>query len=92
MGYCLFELSNALDISELGLRPDCIVVAASSQSTKNVSTLLLPTNFDQPSWRLGEEPDAGKKDKQKDNLESDGESPADGGFAVIDKGQSTVAY
>ena len=89
MVYRPFHLCNALDIPKLSLGADSIVTITPSKTAKDVARFLLTAYFDQPTWRLGKEPDRSEQEKQEDDLERNGKTPAECGFAAIDKGQST---
>lgn len=85
-----FHLRNALNISEFGLRANDILVAAPAQSTENIPRFLLATDLDKPSGRLGKEPHDREEQNEEYDLEGDGESPAEGGIAVVDEGKATA--
>lgn len=90
MGDRLLQFRDALDISELCLRANRVFAGTSTKTSKNISRFFLPTYFDQPSRRLGEEPDSREEHKQEDDLEGDRKSPAEGRSAAVDERQATV--
>lgn len=90
VGHGFLELGHAQDVTEFSLRTDSVLVAGSAQPAEDISGFLFAADFDQPSGRLGEEPYRNEQDDQKDDLEGDGESPAEGGCAVVDEGESTA--
>jgi hypothetical protein len=53
-------LRDAKNILKLGLGPDGIFAAAATQPTQNIPSLLLPTDFNQPTWGFREEPNGGE--------------------------------
>lgn len=59
------HLDDALDILKLGFRSNSIFTRATTQATKDVPCFLFSVGFDEPSGRLGAEPDDGEEDKQE---------------------------
>ena len=86
----LFHLSNAQDILELGFGADEVLSAGSTQTLQDVSSLVLPTNFDQPSRRFREEPHSSEENDQKDNLECNWEPPSESRLSVVNERQTTA--
>lgn len=86
MVHRLLHLGDALDVPEFGLGPHDVLVTAPAQSTENVPRLLLATDLDEPSRRLGEEPNDDEEQDQEDDLEGDRESPSEGGLSAVDEG------
>lgn len=86
----LLHLGNALDILELGFGADPIFWAAATQTLQNVSCFLLAADLDQPTGGLGEEPDGDEENQKEDDLEGDGETPAEGGFTAVDEGEAAI--
>lgn len=82
----ILHLHDALNILELSLSADRILARASAQTPEDIPCFLFAVCFDEPAGRFGEEPDGGEEDDEEDELECDGESPAEGGFAAVDEG------
>lgn len=59
-----------------------------AQPTEDVARLGVAPLLDQPAGRLGESPDEGKEEEEEDDLKPDREAPAEGGAAVVDKGEA----
>lgn len=85
MDHGLFHLGDVLNILELCFRSHTILRAVSAQALQDIPSFFLPSDLDQPSRRLGEEPDSGEKNQQEDNLEGDGESPTESRLAAVNE-------
>lgn len=88
----MLKLDNVLDVLELGLSPPCIFAVLAAETTKNVAGFFVSANLDEPARGLGEEPDDAKEDKERNDLEGDGESPSDSRIAAIDEREATAVY
>lgn len=86
MSNSILHLHDALNVLELSLSADRILARASAQTAEDIPCFLFAVCFDEPTGRFGEEPDSGEEDDEEDELECDGEAPAEGGFAAIDEG------
>ena len=60
------------DILKLSLSE---TITFATESTENESAFLLAADFDQPTGRLGHCPDNDGKNDEREDLESDGETP-----------------
>lgn len=81
-------LDDVLDILVFRLSPRGILALAATQSSKNVVRFLVSAHFGQPARALGKEPADAEKYQQRDDLEGDGKSPADGRVSVVDKAEA----
>ena len=72
-----FELSDVANILELGLGLAGIFAGLTSKPTKNVASLLLSANLNEPTGRLREEPADGEEEQQGSDLKCDGEPPGE---------------
>ena len=75
-----FDLGH-LDIGLLG-----IGTVFTSESPKDVSSLIFATDLDQPTRGFGEEPNSREKDDQREDLEGNREPPPDGRGSTVDEG------
>lgn len=79
---------NVLDILELRLGPNSIISLAATQAAEDVACFLVSSSFCQPTRALWEEPADAEQHQQRNDLEGDRESPADGGVAVVDEAEA----
>lgn len=86
MSNSILHLHNTLNILELGLSADCILASASTQTAEDIPCFLFTICFDEPARRFREKPNSSEEDDEENELECDGKSPAEGGFAAVDKG------
>lgn len=83
-----FELDDVDDILELGFR-DSIVFT--TQSTEDVASFFFPTHLDEPSGTLAAEEGGGQEAEERNDLESDRETPDKGRFLiVVERGAATA--
>jgi len=82
----VLHLNDTLNILKLGFSADRIVASASTQTAEDVPCFLFTVCFDEPAGGFREKPDGGEENEEEDELECDGESPAEGGFAAVDEG------
>lgn len=60
---------------ELGLSLAHVFTSLATKTAEDVAGFFLAANFDQPTWRLGEDEDNGEEEEKGDDLEGDREAP-----------------
>ena len=85
----LLQFGDIADILELGFG-QIIVSSFATKSAKNIASFVFATDFDEPTRRLGEEPDNDEEEDQWKNLEGDGETPDEWTVAAARVRASTV--
>ena len=77
LGCGTFKLGNVLDVLELGFGSTDILTSFTTKASENVASFVVPAHLDKISRRFGEEPHRGSKNKERDDLECDGEPPGE---------------
>jgi hypothetical protein len=75
------QLGDIADVLKLCLCRDSVT----AQAAEDIPRFLLTAHLDEPPRGLGEEPYRNKEDYQREDLERNGESPAEGGIATVDE-------
>ena len=75
------EFCDVADILEFGFGLANILSSLATETAKDVASLFLTANLDEPTGGLGENEHDSEKEEQGDNLERNGESPREGAVA-----------
>ncbi len=75
---CLaFEFCDVADILEFRFGLAHILAGLTTKATKDITSLILTPNLDEPTWGLGEHPTDCKEKEQRSNLEGNREPPSE---------------
>lgn len=81
----LLQIRHIPNILKLRLGLHLILTLITPQSREDKPCFLFPSDFHEPPWRFREPPDGGEEEEERDDLEGDGETPADGRRAGVDE-------
>lgn len=82
-GSLALEFGDVADVLELSFGLAQIFTRLATKTTEDVATFFLTTDFDQPTWGLGKDPDDGEEEEKWDNLESNREPPDEGAVTAF---------
>jgi hypothetical protein len=83
------QLRDVADIAEFRFREGLVLlVFIAAEPAEDEARLVFAADLDEPAGRLGEPPDDGEEEEERDDLEGDGEAPADRGCTVVDVGEA----
>ena len=75
LGSLALKLGNVADILELGFGFALVCTSLTTKASEDVAGFFLSADLCEPSRGLWEEPDDGKKEEKRENLEGNRESP-----------------
>lgn len=81
VGGLALKFGDVADILEFGFGLAHILSGFTTKTTKNVAGFLLTADFDEPTWRFGEDPNDTEEEDKRCNLECNWESPYEGRLA-----------
>ena len=76
-GRLAFELCDVADVLKLRFGLAHILAGLTTKATKDVTSLILATNLNEPTWGFGEHPTDCKENEQREDLEGNREPPGE---------------
>ena len=76
------QLGDVADVLELGFGLAHVLAGLTTEPAEDIASLFLAADLGEPTWGLGEEPDDGEEEDERDDLESDGEAPDERGGPI----------